>query len=52
MSPAEYNALVGAWKKRERRTAEWFAALSVITNRSSGGKLEMGDLLREEGETE
>ena len=52
MIPAEYQALVRAWKIKTRRTAEYFAMLAMVTNRSFGGKLEMGDLLPGEDEPE
>lgn len=48
MTPAEYQALRRAWRKKERRTAEHFASLCVVMNRSMGGKLEASDLLEPE----
>jgi hypothetical protein len=48
MAPAEYQALRRAWRKKERRTAELFASVCIVTNRSLGGKLEQSDILESE----
>jgi hypothetical protein len=50
MTPAEYDAHVRAWRKKERRTQERFALLGVISNNAMGGKLRMDDLMPEESD--
>ncbi len=47
MTPALYDSMVRAWRRKERRTQERFALVGMITNNAMGGKLTMDDLMPE-----
>lgn len=48
MDSAQYAAMVRAWRRRERRTADRVNRIAVVMSKTHGGSLSMDDVEDEE----